>query len=259
MNSLTDSHLSPNPAHCQIPAPLSTVWSQLFPPQWGQPGDWLNWKKTKHSPLFQLIINPSNCNPSPIFSRGKNCADRKIRQRIWGGVFTPNKAIKVWTQWAWKALWCWNKIVQWFSTGKCIYHVVLANKNRIDQIWFMIKMNFIFKAIHDKYSPNASLVSFAQPAVGHTCGSEQSLCCKTGLRLKALPEPDIKGHLKFRTLSDLPQWWMPNLGQAFCETLNSHEQQMSSDCFFLFDRLRPWLSVQSNYVAVKGISVQELL
>ncbi len=28
---------------------------------------------------------------------------------------------------------------------------------------------------------------------------------------------------------------MPNLGQAFCETLNSPGQQMSSDCFFLFD------------------------
>lgn len=77
---------------------------------------------------------------------------------------------------------------------------------------------------------------FAQQTVHHTCRSEQSLCRKTELRLKALPEPDIKGHLKIRTLSDLPQWWMPNLGQAFCETLNSHEQQMSSDCFFLFDR-----------------------
>lgn len=50
---------------------------------------------------------------------------------------------------------------------------------------------------------------------------------------------------------------MPNLGQAFCETLNSPEQQMSSDCFFLFDPISfgsvPCLSVQSNYAAVKGI------
>lgn len=49
---------------------------------------------------------------------------------------------------------------------------------------------------------------------------------------------------------------MPNLDQAFCETQNSPGQQMSSDCFFLFDPISfgsvP-ASLSGPIMAVKGV------
>lgn len=45
----------------------------------------------------------------------------------------------------------------------------------------------------------------------------------------------LKGHLKSEQCLTTVRRWTPDPGLVFCETLNSSEQQMSSDCFFLFD------------------------